>query len=85
MTMRESTRRSTVYFSPELHRAFLIKAAHTQCDLHLAPGEGAVDWAMVKRLLAGFRGVAMYEIEPGEFDPLERLATTMAAHRRYLA
>lgn len=28
--MSESTRRSTVYFSPELHRALRIKAAHTQ-------------------------------------------------------
>jgi len=28
--MSESAKRSTVYFSPELHRALRIKAAHTQ-------------------------------------------------------
>ena len=28
--MSESARRSTVYFSPDLHRALRIKAAHTQ-------------------------------------------------------
>jgi len=30
MTMGESAKRSTVYFSPDLHRALRIKAAHTQ-------------------------------------------------------
>jgi hypothetical protein len=30
MTMSEPTKRSTVYFSPDLHRALRIKAAHTQ-------------------------------------------------------
>ena len=30
ITMSESARRSTVYFSPDLHRALRIKAAHTQ-------------------------------------------------------
>jgi hypothetical protein len=30
MTMGESTKRSTVYFTPDLHRALRIKAAHTQ-------------------------------------------------------
>lgn len=30
MTMSESAKRSTVYFSPDLHRALRIKAAHTQ-------------------------------------------------------
>jgi hypothetical protein len=29
-TMGESAKRSTVYFSPDLHRALRIKAAHTQ-------------------------------------------------------
>ncbi len=28
--MSESAKRSTVYFSPDLHRALRIKAAHTQ-------------------------------------------------------
>ena len=28
-----NTKRSTIYFSPELHRALRIKAAHTQCSL----------------------------------------------------
>lgn len=28
--MSESAKRSTVYFSPELHRALRVKAAHTQ-------------------------------------------------------
>ena len=28
--MGESAKRSTVYFSPDLHRALRIKAAHTQ-------------------------------------------------------
>jgi len=28
--MSEATKRSTVYFSPDLHRALRIKAAHTQ-------------------------------------------------------
>lgn len=28
--MSEPTKRSTVYFSPDLHRALRIKAAHTQ-------------------------------------------------------
>jgi hypothetical protein len=30
MTMSETAKRSTVYFSPDLHRALRIKAAHTQ-------------------------------------------------------
>jgi hypothetical protein len=30
ITMGESAKRSTVYFSPDLHRALRIKAAHTQ-------------------------------------------------------
>jgi hypothetical protein len=30
MTMSEPAKRSTVYFSPDLHRALRIKAAHTQ-------------------------------------------------------
>jgi hypothetical protein len=30
MTMSEAAKRSTVYFSPDLHRALRIKAAHTQ-------------------------------------------------------
>jgi hypothetical protein len=30
MTMSELAKRSTVYFSPDLHRALRIKAAHTQ-------------------------------------------------------
>jgi hypothetical protein len=30
MTMGQSARRSTVYFSPDLHRALRIKAAHSQ-------------------------------------------------------
>ena len=30
MTMGESTKRSTIYFNPDLHRALRIKAAHTQ-------------------------------------------------------
>ncbi|MDA0748901.1 MAG: TIM barrel protein [bacterium] len=54
-------------------------------DTHLAPGEGTVDWAMVKRILKGFRGVVMYEIERGAFDSVERMKTTLAAHEKYLA
>lgn len=30
LIMSESAKRSTVYFSPDLHRALRIKAAHTQ-------------------------------------------------------
>jgi hypothetical protein len=30
MAMSEPAKRSTVYFSPDLHRALRIKAAHTQ-------------------------------------------------------
>ena len=31
--MRETTKRSTIYFRPELHRALRIKAAETQRSL----------------------------------------------------
>ena len=30
IAMSESTKRSTIYFEPNLHRALLVKAAHTQ-------------------------------------------------------
>ena len=54
-------------------------------DSHLVPGEGSVDWTVVKQMLAGYRGVVLYEIERGEFDPIERMTTTRAAHEKYLA
>ena len=33
ITMSEETKRSTIYFDPELHRALRIKAAHTRRTL----------------------------------------------------
>ena len=53
-------------------------------DLHLAPGEGSVDWAKVREIIrgSGYRGVLMYEVERGEDDPSRRLAATLAGHRK---
>jgi len=53
-------------------------------DAHLAPGEGTADWSAIRRLVtdSGYGGVLLYEIAAGP-DPHERLATTMAGHRRF--
>ena len=53
-------------------------------DTHLAPGEGTADWPAIRGLVtdSGYGGVLLYEIGAGP-DPRERLATTMAGHRRF--
>jgi len=52
-------------------------------DAHLAPGEGTADWGAFHQLVggSGYGGVLLYEIAAGP-DPQERLAATMAGHRR---
>lgn len=56
-------------------------------DTHLPPGKGTVDWEAVHRIIeaTGYLGVTMYEIEPGDASPEQKMSATIAAHRKFIA
>lgn len=53
-------------------------------DSHLVPGEGTVDWEVVRQAMDTFRGPFIYELLGRDFDPLERMKSSMAWHRKFV-